>query len=195
MRPRAPQPNPQSSLTNSISHPKRHINNNGGWSCHTCRVSSRWVVLVESTSPSHPRRVIASLSRRRRVNRVSASHPRVVMVPHRVILAESSSPRRVLEWKSSRPRRVLKYRLKIRVSIYLFLSVGRKMTPFPETVSDPSFFSFSRGKGRRSSPLLFKKNNETKLFDRRILPFYVSSLVYSHVLRGNKGWAFEEGYF
>ena len=99
--------------------------------------SSRWVVLVESTSPSHPRRVIASLSRRRRVNRVSASHPRVVMVPHRVILAESSSPRRVLEWKSSRPRRVLKYRLKIRVSIYLFLSVGRKMTPFPETVSDP----------------------------------------------------------
>ena len=60
------------------------------------------------------------------------------MVPHRVILAESSSPRRVLEWKSSRPRRVLKYRLKIRVSIYLFLSVGRKMTRFPETVSDPS---------------------------------------------------------
>ena len=39
----------------------------------------------------------ASLSRRRRVNRVSASHPRVIMVPHRVILAESSSPRRVLE--------------------------------------------------------------------------------------------------
>ena len=37
----------------------------------------------------------------------------------------------------SRPRGVLKYRLKIRVSIYLFLSVGRKMTPFPETVSDP----------------------------------------------------------
>ena len=101
--------------------------------------SSRWVVLVESTSPSHPRRVIASLSRPRRVNRVSASHPRVVMVPHRVILAESSSPRRVLEWKSSGPRRVLKYRLKIRVSIYLFLSVGRKMTPFPETVSDPKF--------------------------------------------------------
>ena len=99
--------------------------------------SSRWVVLVESTSPSHPCRVIASLSRRRRVNRVPASHPRRVMVPHRVILAELSSPRRVLEWKSSRPRRVLKYRLKIRVSIYLFLSVGRKMTPFPETVSDP----------------------------------------------------------
>ena len=37
------------------------------------------------------------------------------------------------------PRRVLKYRLKIRGSIYLFLSVGRKMTPFPETVSDPNF--------------------------------------------------------
>ena len=78
-----------------------------------------------------------SLSRRRRVNRVPASHPRVVMVPHRVILAESSCPRRVLEWKSSRPRRVLKYRLKIGVCIYLFLSVGRKMTPFPETVRDP----------------------------------------------------------
>ena len=60
------------------------------------------------------------------------------MVPHRVILAESSSPRPVLEWKSSRPRRVLKNRLKIRVAIYLFLSVGRKMTPFPETVSDPT---------------------------------------------------------
>ena len=44
-----------------------------------------------------PRRVIASLSRPRRVNRVSPSHPRVVMVPHRVILAESSSPRRVME--------------------------------------------------------------------------------------------------
>ena len=87
-----------------------------------------WVVLVESSS----------LSRPRRVNRVSPSNPRVVMVPHRVILAESSSPRRVIEWKSSRPRRVLKYRLKIRVSIYLFLSVGRKMTPFPETVSDPA---------------------------------------------------------
>ena len=60
-------------------------------------LASSRVVLVESTSPSHLRRVIASLSRRRRVNRVSASHPRVVMVPHRVILAESSSPRRVLE--------------------------------------------------------------------------------------------------
>ena len=141
MRPRAPQPNPQSSLTNSISHPKRHINNNGGWSCHTCRVSSRWVVLVESTSPSHPRWVIASLSRPRRVNRVSASHPRVVMVPHRVILAESSSPRRVLEWKSSRPRRVLKYRLKTRVSIYLFLSVGRKMM-----MKDDHFSLFPAGR-------------------------------------------------
>ena len=54
-----------------------------------------------------------------------------------VILAESSGPRRVMEWKSSRPRRVLKYRLKIGVSIYLFLSVSG-MTPFPETVSDPS---------------------------------------------------------
>ena len=106
--------------------------------------SSRWVVLVESTSPSHPRRVIASLSRPRRVNRVSASHPRVVMVPHRVILAESSSPRPVLEWKSSRPRRVLKNRLKIRVPIYLFLSVGRKMTPFPETVSDPTITGLCR---------------------------------------------------
>ena len=41
--------------------------------------SSRWVVLVESTSPSHPRRVIASLSRPRRVNRVSPSHPRRVI--------------------------------------------------------------------------------------------------------------------
>ena len=39
--------------------------------------------------------------------------------------------------KSSRPRRVLKYRLEIRGSIYLLLSVGRKMIPFPETVSDP----------------------------------------------------------
>ena len=39
--------------------------------------------------------------------------------------------------KLSRPRRVLKYRLKIRGSIYLLLSVGRKMIPFPETVSDP----------------------------------------------------------
>ena len=39
--------------------------------------------------------------------------------------------------KSSRPRRVLKYHLKIRGSIYLLLSVGRKMIPFPETVSDP----------------------------------------------------------
>ena len=103
--------------------------------------SSRWVVVVESTSPSHPRRVIALLSLRRRVNRVSASHPRVVMVPHRVILAESSSPRRVLEWKSSRPRRVLKYRLKIRVSIYLFLSVGRKMTPFQKRWVIPEFLS------------------------------------------------------
>ena len=46
-------------------------------------------------------------------------------------------PITVLEWKSSRPLRVLKNRLKIRVPIYLFLSVGRKMTPFPETVSDP----------------------------------------------------------
>ena len=62
------------------------------------------------------------------------------MVPHRVILAESSILRRVLERKSRRPRRVLKYRLKFRVSIYLFLSVGRKMTPFPETVSDPKPF-------------------------------------------------------
>ena len=97
-------------------------------------------------SLSRPRRVnfteSSSLSRRRRVNRVSASHPRVVMVPHRVILAESSSPRRVLEWKSSGPRRVLKYRLKIRVSIYLFLSVGRNMTPFPEMVSDPPYTTF-----------------------------------------------------
>ena len=87
-------------------------------------------------SQPHAAYTVESLSRRR-VNRVSKSHPRVVMVPHRVILPESSSPRRVLEWKSSRPRRVLKYRLKIRVSIYLFLSVGRKMTRFPETVSDP----------------------------------------------------------
>ena len=132
-------------LTFEIMEKKKYRNTNVPFNCqqpwHTS--SLRWhilprrVVLVESTSPSHPRRVIASLSRRRRVNRVSASHPRVVMVPHRVILAESSSPRRVLEWKSSRPRRVLKYRLKIRVSIYLFWSVGRKMTPFPETVSDP----------------------------------------------------------
>ena len=87
-------------------------------------------------SQPHAAYTVESLSRRR-INRVSKSHPRVVMVPHRVILAESSSPRRVLEWKSSSPRRVLKYRLKIRVSIYLFLSVGRKMTRFPETVSDP----------------------------------------------------------
>ena len=98
-------------------------------------------------SLSRPRRVnfteSSSSSRPRRVNRVSASHPRVVMVPHRVILAESSSPRPVLEWKSSRPRRVLKNRLKIRVPIYLFLSVGRKMTPFPETVSDPKIKTVS----------------------------------------------------
>ena len=77
------------------------------------------------------------------------------MVPHRVILAESSSPRRVLEWKSSRPRRVLKYRLKIRVSIYLFLSVGRKMTPFPETASDPKL-SAQGGLGSPGSPSLFE---------------------------------------
>ena len=32
--------------------------------------------------------------------------------------------------------------LKIRVPIYLFLSVGRKMTPFPETVSDPMITPF-----------------------------------------------------
>ena len=110
------------------------------------RSQKRWVIphlassihrLVESSSSSQLHRDILVESSPRWVNRVSASHPRVVMVPHRVILAESSSPRRVLEWKSSRPRRVLKYRLKIRVSIYLFLNVGRKMTPFPETVSDP----------------------------------------------------------
>ena len=142
-------------LTFKIMEKKKYRKTNVHFNCQQpwllgssipCRDSSsslrrqilpRRVVLVESTSPSHPCRVIASLSRRRRVNRVPASHPRRVMVPHRVILAESSSPRRVLEWKSSRPRRVLKYRLKIRVSIYLFLSVGRKMTPFPETVSDP----------------------------------------------------------
>ena len=61
--------------------------------------------------------------------------------------ASSSDPRRVIESsssrgvKSSRPRRVWKYRLQIRGSIYLFLSVGRKMTLFPETVSDPSRLS------------------------------------------------------
>ena len=75
----------------------------------------------------------SSWSRPCRVNRVSRSHPRVVMVPYWVILAETSSPR----VKSSRPRRVLKYRLEIRGSIYLLLSVGRKMIPFPGTVSDP----------------------------------------------------------
>ena len=145
-------------LTFKIMEKKKYRKTNVPFNCQQrwllgssipCRDSSsslrrhilpRRVVLVESNSPSHPRRVIDSLSSRRRVNRVSASHPRgprVVMVPHRVILAESSSPRRVMERKSSRPCWVLRYRLKIRVSIYLFLSVGRKMTPFPETVSDP----------------------------------------------------------
>ena len=37
---------------------------------------------------------------------------------------------------SRRPRRVLRS-----LRIYLFiLSVGRKMTPFPETVSDPNIY-------------------------------------------------------
>ena len=51
----------------------------------------------------------------------------------------------------SRPRGVLKYRLKIRVSIYLFLSVGRKMTPLPETVSDPYTCQSLWVAGRRDS--------------------------------------------
>ena len=60
---------------------------------------TRWLAnFTESSSWSNPRRVIVSLSRPCRVNRVSPSHPRVVMVPYWVILAETSSPRRVLEW-------------------------------------------------------------------------------------------------
>ena len=49
---------------------------------------------------------------------------------------------------------MLKYRLKIRVSIYLFLSVGRKMTPFPETVSDPKNMADSKFTFHRLLPLL-----------------------------------------
>ena len=132
-------------LTFKIMEKRKYRKTNVPFNCqqpwHTSSLRRHILPRRVIVSLSRPRRVnfteSSSLSRRRRVNRVSASHPRVVMVPHRVILAESSSPRRVLEWKSSRPRRVLKYRLKIRVSIYLLLSVGRKITPFPETVSDP----------------------------------------------------------
>ena len=84
--------------------------------------SPRRVTLVESSSSSQ---------------RVSWSNSRQVMVPHRVILGESScvvsNPRRVIKWS----RDVLVESWGASASIYLFLSVGRKMTPFPETVSDP----------------------------------------------------------
>ena len=102
--------------------------------CCDSSSSLRRVNFTESSSSSH-RLVDSSLSQPCLSESSSCSYGASSSHPRRVI--ESSSPRRVLEWKSSRPRRVLKYRLKIRVSIYLFLSVGRKMTPFPETVSDP----------------------------------------------------------
>ena len=94
-----------------------------------------------------------SLSRPRWVDRVSPSQPCLTESSSCSYGASSSDPRRVIESsssrgvKSSRPRRVWKYRLQIRGSIYLFLSVGRKMTLFPETVSD----QFSQRNGASSS--------------------------------------------
>ena len=116
------------------------------------------VVFVDTSlaSFSHPRRVIVSLSRPRRVSFTESSSS-----SHRLVesssssqpcLTESSScsygassshPRRVIESSSSHEGNIESSSSSVEAplensSVYLlFLSVGRKMTPFPETVSDP----------------------------------------------------------
>ena len=143
--------------------------------------------LVVWSSPSRPLRVVPSSSHPRRVTlvesssssqRVSWSNSRQVMVPHRVILGESSCVRDVLVeswgafaciiyfWASVERCLRSQKRWVIRkfecLFIYFWASVERwlrsqkrwvirKMTPFPETVSDPLSESSSCSYGASSS--------------------------------------------